>query len=61
MLYNVTYLLASEVQTDTIDAADAASAVSKVQFDRGRSDDQFELISVQLVETESSDEEQTED
>jgi hypothetical protein len=60
MLYNVTFLLAGEEQTDSIDASDAASAVAKIQFDHGRGDEQFELISVQLVETEESDEEQSE-
>ena len=58
MLYHVTFLLAGEEQTESIDATDAASAVAKMH---GRGDDQFELISVQLAETEESDEEQFED
>jgi hypothetical protein len=61
MIYNVTFLLAGEEQTESIEAADAASAVAKTQFDHGRGDDQFELISVQLSDTEESDEEQSED
>jgi hypothetical protein len=61
MLYHVTFLLAGEEQTESIDATDAASAVAKTQFDHGRGDDQFELISVQLADTEESDEEQAED
>lgn len=61
MLYSVTYLLSGEEQTDTIDASDAASAVARAQFDHGRGEEQFELISVQLIDPETEDGESSED
>ena len=61
MLYSVTFLLSGEEQTDTIDATDAASAVARAQFDHGRGEDQFELISVQLIDSDISDEEESND
>lgn len=50
MLYNITYRVGAEEFTDEVDAPDAATAVSKIQFEHGRSDDHFELISVQLLD-----------
>ena len=61
MLYSVTFLLSGDEQTDTIDATDAASAVARAQFDHGRGDEQFELISVQVIDSETADEEESED
>lgn len=59
MLYNVTYHVGTDEFTDEVEAPDAATAVSKIQFDHGRTDDHFELISVQLqesLEAETADE-----
>ncbi|CAN5658704.1 hypothetical protein BH09CHL1_BH09CHL1_14850 [soil metagenome] len=51
MHYNVTYHVGTDEFTDEVEAPDAATAVSKIQFDHGRTDDHFELISVQLQES----------
>lgn len=51
VLYNVTYHVGTEEFTDEVEAPDAATAVSRIQFDHGRTDDHFELISVQLQES----------
>lgn len=51
MHYNVTYHVGGDEFTDEVEAPDAATAVSKVQFEHGRGDDHFELISVQLIES----------
>lgn len=59
MHYHVTYHVGTEEFTDEVEAPDAATAVSKIQFDHGRTDEHFELISVQLldpVESETADE-----
>ena len=56
MHYHVTFQLAGEERTEAVDAPDAATAVSKVQFDFGRSDEMFELISVQLDEEQDEPE-----
>jgi hypothetical protein len=50
MHYQVTFQLAGEERTESVDARDAATAVSKIQFDFGRTDELFELISVQVDE-----------
>lgn len=50
MHYNITYHVGVDEFTDEVEAPDAATAVSKVQFEHGRSDDHFELISVQLLD-----------
>jgi hypothetical protein len=50
MHYQVTFQLAGEERTESVDAPDAATAVSKIQFDFGRTDELFELISVQVDE-----------
>jgi len=51
MQYQVTFQLAGEERTEAVDAPDAATAVSKIQFDFGRTDELFELISVQVDES----------
>lgn len=61
MLYRVTFLLAGEERTELIDADDAAAAVARVQFDHGRGDDQFELMSIQIVSGDQTDEEELND
>jgi len=48
--YNITYHVGTEEFTDEVEAPDAATAVSKIQFEHGRGDDHFELISVQLLD-----------
>jgi hypothetical protein len=50
MHYSVTYLAGVTEHTEEIEAPDAATAVSKVQFEHGRTDEHFELISVQLLD-----------
>lgn len=55
MHYQVTFQLAGEERTESVDAPDAATAVSKIQFDFGRTDELFELISVQVDETPAED------
>lgn len=55
MHYQVTFQLAGEERTESVDAPDAATAVSKIQFDFGRTDELFELISVQVDETLDDD------
>lgn len=50
MHYNVTYLAGVTEHTEEIEAPDAATAVSKVQFEHGRTAEHFELISVQLLD-----------
>ncbi len=55
MQYQVTFQLAGEERTEAVDAPDAATAVSKIQFDFGRTDEMFELISVQVDETATED------
>jgi hypothetical protein len=61
MHYNVTYHVGTEEFTDEVDAPDAATAVSKIQFEHGRGDDHFELISVQLLDSLESEPEQVEE
>lgn len=55
MHYHVTFQLAGEERTESVDAPDAATAVSKIQFDFGRTDELFELISVQVDDTAEED------
>lgn len=55
MQYQVTFQLAGEERTEAVDAPDAATAVSKIQFDFGRTDELFELISVQVDEPATED------
>jgi hypothetical protein len=55
MHYQVTFQLAGEERTESVDAPDAATAVSKIQFDFGRTDELFELISVQVDESPTED------
>jgi hypothetical protein len=55
MQYQVTFQLAGEERTEAVDAPDAATAVSKIQFDFGRTDEMFELISVQVDEPVTED------
>jgi hypothetical protein len=55
MNYHVTFQLAGEERTESVDAPDAATAVSKIQFDFGRTDEMFELISVQVDESSAED------
>lgn len=55
MRYHVTFLLAGEERTEAVDAPDAATAVSMIQFDFGRTEELFELISVQMDESGSEE------
>jgi hypothetical protein len=61
MHYNVTYHLGTEEFTAEVEAPDAATAVSKIQFDHGRSEDHFELISVQLLDSLEPEPEQAQE
>jgi len=53
MLYEVTYQLRGQEQTDRVEAPDAATAASTVKDAHGRSEDRFELILVHLVEDQA--------
>ena len=61
MQYQVTFQLAGEARTEAVEAMDAASAVNQIQFEYGRGDELFELISVTLNEPIGADEERAED
>jgi hypothetical protein len=61
MHYLVTFRLGGDERTEIVDAPDAASAVNQTQFEFGRGDDMFELISVTLDESANQDEEAFED
>jgi hypothetical protein len=54
MLYEVTYQVAGQQQTDRVDAPDAAAAAATVRDLHGRSSQMFELILVQLVDNGAS-------
>lgn len=53
MHYEVTFLIDGQEQTEQVDAPDAAGAVAAVQAAHGRAQEQFELIQVQFLETDS--------
>lgn len=61
MHYHVTFRLGGDERTEVVDAPDAASAVNQTQFEHGRGDDMFELISVTIDDTAGPDEESFED
>ena len=60
MLYHVIFQLDGEERAASVDAPDAATAVSQTQVEFGRGDEMFELISV-TVDGPLSDEELSED
>jgi hypothetical protein len=49
--YEVRYLTGGEEQTDEVDAPDASAAVSLVQYEHGRDDSTFELLSVTVLDS----------
>jgi hypothetical protein len=51
MRYEVRYLAGGEEQTEIVDAPDAPAAVSLIQYEHGREDVSFELLSVTLHDT----------
>jgi hypothetical protein len=51
MRYEVRYLAGGEEQTEIVDAPDAPAAVSLIQYEHGREDVSFELLSVTLQDT----------
>jgi hypothetical protein len=50
MRYEVRYLAGGEEQTEVVDAPDAPAAVSLIQYEHGREDSTFELLSVTLLD-----------
>jgi hypothetical protein len=50
MRYEVRYLAGGEEQTEIVDAPDAPAAVSLIQYEHGREDVSFELLSVTLLD-----------
>jgi hypothetical protein len=50
MRYEVRYLAGGEEQTEIVDAPDAPAAVSLIQYEHGRDDMTFELLSVTLLD-----------
>jgi hypothetical protein len=55
MRYEVTFHVAGEERTETVDAPDAASAVATVEAEHGRTPELFELIQVHLIEELTSE------
>jgi hypothetical protein len=51
MRYEVRYLAGGEEQTEIVDAPDAPAAVSLMQYEHGREDTTFELLSVTLLDS----------
>ena len=51
MRYEVRYLVGGQEQTEAVDAPDAPAAVSLIQYEHGREDITFELLSVTLLDT----------
>jgi hypothetical protein len=54
MLYDVTYQLDGEEHTDRIDADDAPTAASIARRAHERTDRRYELLLVQLVESDDT-------
>jgi hypothetical protein len=50
MRYEVRYMAEGEEQSEVVDAPDAPAAVSLIQYEHGRTDQSFELLSVTLLE-----------
>jgi hypothetical protein len=50
MRYEVTFQVAGEERTETVDAPDAATVVATVEAEYGRTPELFELIQVRLIE-----------
>jgi hypothetical protein len=50
MRYEVRYLAGGEEETEIVDAPDAPAAVSLIQYEHGRDDVTFELLSVTLLD-----------
>ncbi len=57
MHYEVTFQIAGDERTESVDAPDAASAVAAVEAEHGRTPDLFELIQVHLIEDVSAEDE----
>ena len=53
MQYEVTFLVDGQEQTEHVEAPDAAGAVAVIQAEHGRSQEQFELIQVHLLEDDT--------
>lgn len=50
MRYAITFQVGGEEQTQEVDAPDAATAAELIRDEQGRTDELFELISVQLLD-----------
>jgi hypothetical protein len=50
MRYEIRYLSEGEEQVEVVDAPDAPAAASLIQYEHGRSQESFELLSVTLLE-----------
>ena len=57
MRYEVTFQIAGDERTETVDAPDAATAVATVEVEHGRTPELFELIQVHLIEDISAEDE----
>ena len=55
MHYNVTFQVDGNERTESVDAPDAASAVTQIQAEHGRTSELFELIQVQLLDDASAE------
>jgi hypothetical protein len=51
MRYEVRYLVGGEEKTEIVDSPDAPAAVSLIQYEHGREDISFELLSVTLLDS----------
>lgn len=50
MHYAITFQVGGEEHTQEVDAPDAATAAELIRDERGKTDELFELISVQLLD-----------
>jgi hypothetical protein len=50
MRYEIHYLAEGEERVEIVDAPDAPAAASLIQYEHGRSEESFELLSVTLLE-----------
>ncbi len=57
MHYEVTFQIAGDERTESVDAPDAATAVATVEAEHGRTPELFELIQVHLIEDISAEDE----
>ena len=57
MHYEVTFQIAGDERTESVDAPDAATAVAMVEAEHGRTPELFELIQVHLIEDIAAEDE----